>query len=357
MGRSQKQGAVAENTAAAGEVYYRLPRTTEVVHLTSRESPLCLSAATDAPPRRGFLVAPFVPSAATPLCYFVADTWETIDLSAVAPPHLTAHYAPDSGKADYVRAFAAVQEVLQAQRCDKVVLARQMAVTHDALTSQQQVALFAEACRAYSESFVCLFSSSVTGTWLVATPEILLSASPDGTAQTMALAGTMPIGDSDKPWSEKNKHEHAVVVDYLCRVLAPCCSRVAHTKPYTVAAGSVVHLRTDFSLTLCSDCAALAVAERLHPTPAVCGQPTVAALRAIVAAEPCPRAYYSGYAGPCDPEQGTHLFVTLRCAHLADTAPTHTTLFAGGGIMPDSNCADEWAETQHKLRTILQLFS
>ena len=91
------------------------------------------------------------------------------------------------------------------------------------------------------------------------------------------------------------------------------------------------------------------VVDALHPTPAVCGLPKAEAMLFIARHEGIRRDYYSGFAGPVGINGETHLYVSLRCARLEGRTMT---FFAGGGIMPESRCEEEWMETEAKIKTI-----
>ena len=91
---------------------------------------------------------------------------------------------------------------------------------------------------------------------------------------------------------------------------------------------------------------------RLHPTPAVCGLPREEARQAILHDEPSPRRYYAGFSGPLHLQGETHLYVSLRCMEFT---PHTATLYAGGGLMPESQETDEWEETRRKMQTMWQL--
>ena len=93
----------------------------------------------------------------------------------------------------------------------------------------------------------------------------------------------------------------------------------------------------------------------LHPTPAVSGLERSAALDFIRTTENLGRRYYSGFCGPTDPVGGTQLYVTLRSAAI-DAERGEATLWAGGGIMPDSRLEEEWAEVVQKMHTVNLLF-
>lgn len=197
----------------------------------------------------------------------------------------------------------------------------------------------------------------MTGCWLTATPEKLLSGSAAGW-QTMSLAGTMTWDDeSANPdlhaWSEKNRHEQQVVTDYLQEQLAPIASTISIGRPHPVRAASVAHLRTDIRFTCPPEWTTGRLLERLHPTPAVCGQPRREAGCFLRKTEPHARRYYAGFSGPLHLNGECALYVSLRCMEIEADA-VHC--YAGGGLLPDSREESEWSETQRKLRTMLDLF-
>jgi len=96
---------------------------------------------------------------------------------------------------------------------------------------------------------------------------------------------------------------------------------------------------------------ALALAEALHPTPAVCGTPLPAARGAIAEIEGIDRGYYSGLVGWCDAAGDGEWAVTLRSAEVSDAT---VRLFAGAGVVAGSDPDAELAETGAKFRTLLR---
>ena len=92
----------------------------------------------------------------------------------------------------------------------------------------------------------------------------------------------------------------------------------------------------------------------LHPTPAVCGLPRDNALATIRLAEPDARSFYAGFSGPLFLHGETRLYVSLRCMELIGD---RASLYAGGGIMPESTVETEWEETRRKMATMRSLFS
>lgn len=309
--------------------------------------------------RSGFVLAPFFSSKDTPLLLMTPDRVErhpvpdilvnTVENIAKRCPYFSGRYPVD---ADYARAFNRAHEAILGGRFRKLVLSHRQEIGFDEAIDPQ--ALFLLACRLYPRQFVALISMEASGTWLMASPEILIEGW-DTDMRTMALAGTMPAPEAgtEAEWSAKNRAEQAVVTDYIVGRLQTCACDVSFTRPYTAQAAHLVHLRTDIRFRL-SDSAHLGrLLATLHPTPAVCGYPTHEAREWILGHEAHERRYYSGFCGVLNPSGHTHLHVSLRCMQLADRTAT---LYAGGGLMPDSRLESEWDEVQQKLQTMRNLF-
>ncbi len=243
---------------------------------------------------------------------------------------------------------------------DKIVLARQEAVKPQRYVSSLE--LFCRACRFYPQQFVALVSFPNAGTWLMATPEILV----EQVAQqwhTVALAGTMRAenresgkdeNDGTITWSFKNKQEQAYVADYIAHTLGNFASQVSQDGPHTVLAGKLFHLKTDFYFKLKQDVSIGQLISALHPTPAVCGRPKSDTFHYIRQYEHADRSYYSGFAGPIGTaRQLTRLYVNLRCMQIHSN---YYTLYAGGGLVEGSNEDAEWNETVAKMDTMRSLF-
>ncbi|GAB4210748.1 MAG: isochorismate synthase DhbC [Roseiflexaceae bacterium] len=153
--------------------------------------------------------------------------------------------------------------------------------------------------------------------------------------------------------SAKDQREHAVVVEAVVAGLRRFCRRVdAPPAPTLLATETMWHLGTPIRGELSDPTTtALELAAALHPTPAVCGFPTVAARAAIGALEPFERGFYSGAAGWCDAGGDGEWYVTIRCAEVEGR---QIRLFAGAGIIPGSQPEAELAETTAKLGTMLR---
>ena len=124
------------------------------------------------------------------------------------------------------------------------------------------------------------------------------------------------------------------------------------TETYTSKGGALAHLRTDFKsakrFTLEES---LILAQKLHPTPAVCGMPLLESRELILRTEKHNRGYYTGFLGPID-AYSTSLFVNLRCMQVY---PQDYALYVGGGITRDSDLEKEWQETEAKAQTLLSV--
>lgn len=208
--------------------------------------------------------------------------------------------------------------------------------------------LFDELCRRYPNAFCYLVSSKAFGTWIGATPELLLKK--EGLQiNTIALASTHKVED-DKAWNEKELQEHQFVVEAIEETLERnACFSIDKEGPKEHVAGPVKHLKTDFSALL-SQPNAWNIAMDLHPTPAVCGTPRMQALDLIVSREMHNRELYTGIIG-WNSDEDAQLFVNLRCAKLQDDKAY---LFVGGGYTIDSIPDLEWEETENKAQTLIQ---
>ena len=263
------------------------------------------------------------------------------DLPEPAPTERAAY------EARVARAVAAIE----AGRAEKIVLSRidprPLAPDHDLRDLLEALA------RAYPQAFVCLTSSAEAGTWLVATPEILLTADADG-VRTMALAGTQwPEPGTDiaaLTWPQKIVDEQAVVAREIARAFAAAgLHDTTETPAGTVQAANLCHLRSDFHAPAATPEQLADLLRKLHPTSAVCGMPRAAARDFILSEEGPTRGFYTGYLGPVNIDGETRLQVNLRTARIT---PTHAYLHVGGGIVAASDPATEYEETVQKARTI-----
>ena len=334
---------------------YRLPHASDCTLVGQRGVPASCTSLNDLGGERGFVIAPFTPAAGSPIVVLRPDEVRKCSVDEVASIqalrcHLDSGNLPmqPASREAYHDVFSRFHRAFSAMGIQKLVLARSADVSHH---GTHPVALFTSACQQYPDAFVALFSAPQCGTWLIATPEVLLER--DGMRwHTMALAGTMRYAEQLPSWSDKNLQEQAFVAQYIKQCLDRYSDDITMTGPDTIRAGILVHLRTDFSFTFSDDTQVGGLLADLHPTPAVCGLPKQEAHRFIIDNERCDRSYYSGFSGPLDIHGDTAMFVSLRCMRIFDD---RYRLYAGGGILPQSEEQQEWNETSAKMQAMLSV--
>lgn len=253
--------------------------------------------------------------------------------------------------ASYEKAFRHFLSAIQEKRFQKLVLSRSQKIS---IPKQDEWRLFNTVCVHYPNAMVYLLHSSHTGNWLGASPELLLSGD-DAQLRTIALAGTKKNqGEKSVPlekWGEKERMEQKIVADFIRERIACHGTCKDEWGPYSVSAGHISHLRTDFYLFMEKKMRAPFL-KSIHPTPAVCGLPKEESQQFISAHEGLDRSYFSGYYGPIDPNGKMDLYVNLRCMNFTDDTAT---LYAGGGILATSDLSSEWNETEEKMNTLKRL--
>lgn len=259
--------------------------------------------------------------------------------------------APDARRR-WERLVTQTAGMLRAGRLEKVVLAREEVAP---LPNPDVGAALDRLARWYP-------ASTVFAVWhedscfLGATPERLVSVRA-GEVAADCLAGTAPRGETPEEderiarWlltSRKNLHEHAVVREWLRDRLAPLCEALTIApEPALKRLANVQHLYTPITGRLGGGTGILAVASALLPTPALAGSPQQEAMAYIRAVEGFDRGWYGGAVGWAGWDGDGAFSVAIRCALLRG-GMAH--LYAGAGIVADSDPAAEWEETVLKLR-------
>jgi len=273
------------------------------------------------------------------------------DFRAEPPPP---HYA-----AAVRRALAMIAE----GRLEKVVLARAATMT---APEPLDVAAVLERLAARNPSGYA-FAADVADpgegaprTLLGASPELLVSRR-GRVVTSRPLAGTAPRSpdpDEDARRGEalaasaKDLREHALVVERVAEGLAPFCESLdVPEAPSLTRTAALWHLASRIEGRLREPApTSLELAEALHPTPAVCGEPTAAAREAIAELEEFPRGFYAGLVGWCDADGDGEWAIAIRCAEVSGRAAR---VYAGAGIVEGSRPEAELAETGAKFRTLL----
>lgn len=245
-------------------------------------------------------------------------------------------------------------QAIEAGNLEKIVAARTKMIP---LPSEFDLGkTLAKLLSSYPHSFVNFFHLPGIGTWIGASPEVLIETKGDY-FYTMSLAGTQPA-QGDNPlksatWTQKEIEEQALVSRYIVDCFKTIRLREYEEHgPKTVLAGNLLHLRSDFRVntqtTGFSNLGSVMLG-LLHPTSAVCGMPRKEALTFLKKEEGWDRNFYAGFLGPVGIEQETSIYVNLRTASLYQT---HALLYAGAGVTEDSVPEKEWEETELKCQII-----
>ncbi|HEC44348.1 MAG TPA: hypothetical protein ENI20_16115 [Bacteroides sp.] len=260
-------------------------------------------------------------------------------------------YPVVTGKEAYMEQVEGIRTSISTGAFQKAVLSRIMVIEGDYFSIIAR--LFQSICKKHPNAFVYLLKSD-EHFWIGASPEPLMRLR-EGRVSTVSLAGTRPYAKAHldvNRWTVKEVLEQEYVTRYIHDVLRRFDIRDYRvSSPYVRKAGNLVHLCTDFSFEF------EAIGKRLwdfvnamHPTPAVAGHPKDDAIDYIKKLEPHDRDYYTGFLGPVISNDTIDLFVNLRCLKIN---PNYLSLFIGGGIVLDSNPADEWNETLWKAEGLL----
>lgn len=214
----------------------------------------------------------------------------------------------------------------------------------------------------HPNAFVSLLSSPETGTWLGASPELLVSIDAQDKFKTIALAGTLPyttgINLKSVAWTQKEIEEQALVSRYIINCFKKIRVReYTEHGPRTVVAGNLLHLRTDYEIDMKEvnfPQLGSVMLKLLHPTSAVCGMPHEPAMDFLLKNEGYDREFYSGFLGPVNFEGESKLFVNLRCIQLFEKSAR---IYAGAGVTADSDPAKETEEVEMKIQSLNQIIN
>ncbi|UOQ56737.1 isochorismate synthase [Leucobacter allii] len=302
-------------------------------------------AATDAPPPADGTGAAALPAAAP------EGSWPGVGFAAEAVD-------------DYLSGVREAVGRIDDGAFEKVVLARRIRGELPA-GSDLRVPL-----RRLAERYLDCWTFAVDGL-VGASPETLIR-STGGAVSARVLAGTRGRHPEDEArdarardelvTSAKEQHEHAFAVQSVVTALAPHVRDLSTSEePFPLRLPNVWHLATDLGASLDERSSALELVGALHPTAAVAGTPTSAAVAAIAELEPFDRGRYSGAVGWIDAAGDGEWVIALRCAQLGDPQPGSgaraVVASAGGGIVAGSDPEHELGETVSKLRPVTEAFA
>ena len=255
----------------------------------------------------------------------------------------------------YLSAVEAARDSVKRGDIRKAVIARDISVASESPIDVHGVLMRLKA------SFGSSYRFSV-GNMVGASPELLVEIE-GRTVRSRPLAGTTPrTGDPETDArlaeqlraSEKNQIEHRVVIDMVHDTLLPHCSYLDwEAEPSIVTVANVQHLGTYLEGALTDPSPhILELVRALCPTPALGGSPTQEAIELINKHEGLQRGFYGGAVGWLNADGDGTFAVTIRCAEFSDDRKS-ARLFAGGGIVADSEPLAELAETQAKFQAML----
>lgn len=347
---------------------WRLPQSEKILISLTKNAPITkdINIELEEP---GFYASPFINPNLKNTLFFKSDELYTLengilknqngDSTSFTPSNYESTFYfheisnPSTSSSDYKNQVSQVLEGIKNTDFKKVVISKIKTKEKPAFDIIDK---YLRLIKEYPNAFVSLLTSSVTGTWLGATPETLISINKSKIFKTVALAGTQayqsqPIKSA--VWTQKEIEEQSFVSKYIVHCFKSLRLReFEDIGPKTVRAANLLHLKTEFLVDLKEvDFPSLGsqMSQLLHPTSAVCGTPKNEALSFINKHEAHDRELFTGFIGPVNIKQETHLFVNLRCMKIGQDKMTY---YAGAGLTEDSNPEKEWEETEYKCQTL-----
>ncbi len=260
--------------------------------------------------------------------------------------------AREEGSAEaWAELVAQIQHEIAQGHAQKIVAARRLSLTLDRPLSPAAVQARLREDAPESTRFAIRVGNS---TFLGATPEQLIRKR-GLEISTEAVAGSISADDATAATrlleSDKDIREHEFVVSEILRLLGPLTSELSPAPRREVhRLRTVLHLRTPIQGKLREAGHVLELVGRLHPTPAVGGVPTRAAIDFITQHEPDERGWYTGPVGWFDAAGDGRFVVALRSGVVFGA---RAELYAGAGVVQASNAPSEFAETRWKLAALL----
>jgi isochorismate synthase len=289
-----------------------------------------------------------------------ADADRLLELNATgvrAPAARKLEVTPVRNPLAWTAAVESAAARLRGGAAAKVVLAREVLARGDGVVSAAMVARSLRA--AYPSCFTYLITGADGTAFAGASPELLIRRSGDR-AFAQPMAGSVARGATDAEDerlarqledSAKDAVEHRVVSEFVVEALRPFARSVSARPAEVVRFTNIQHLATSVNAELAHpQASALELAAALHPTPAVGGWPRDAADALIDELEGMERGWYAGAVGWIDGRGDGEFAVALRCGLLWEDGAR---LYAGVGVMPDSDPARELEETELKFKALL----
>lgn len=263
----------------------------------------------------------------------------------------------ERNKDHYLNAVENVTKSIRSGKADKVVMARALELQFEHEINDVSVLHSISNEQQESYHFGLQKGNSL---FFGATPERLIEIR-DGKAYSACVAGSIRRGKTaseDRMLGEellgdrKNREEHQYVVGMISSIFESYCNEVRIPKaPKLMKIRDIQHLFTPVEGKLGQEVDIFSFVEALHPTPALGGVPTDIALNIIGEEEGMDRGYYAAPIGWTDAACNGEFAVAIRSSLIKGD---HAYLYAGGGIVADSNPQEEYEETWVKFRPVLR---
>ena len=254
---------------------------------------------------------------------------------------------------DWNELFSSVNSSISRQEVDKVVISREIKIECD--TSVNIESLLQNLLEKNKSSFVFAYYKDEK-TFLGATPEILVQKENDSIL-SYALAGTIERTDKNDELQKtmllddpKNRHEHQIVIDSIVNGIKKFTSEITVDKTTILTLKNLHHLQTPI-YAKDKNSSLLKWVRRLHPTPAMGGNPVNKSLELIRRYEKHERGLYAAPVGIIDGNSDGVFVAGIRSALIQDNI---VYAYAGCGIVDKSICETEYIETKNKLKTIIE---
>ena len=261
-----------------------------------------------------------------------------------------------SNPGHYQKAVTAALKLIQSQQFNKIVLADALDVTSP--LPFNLVSSLNNLRSRYPNCYIFSASNGKNATFIGASPERLVKIKHDRLF-TEALAGSAPRGKTRAEDarlaamllnSQKEKHEHQVVIDSIAQHLRNLNLTPQFSPPKLLQLPNIQHLQTPIRAVIQSDLHLLDAVSELHPTPAVAGAPKAIACEHLRSFEAFERSLYAAPIGWIDAQGNGEFAVGIRSAILQGN---RARLFAGAGIVAGSDPEKEFTEVQLKLQALL----
>ena len=345
--------------------FFRLPRQKDF-HIIIQTTPVKeFNPALELSTASGFVFAPFNADKRHKAYMIVPDHFiagqslsgtliqDLSSLKALDSPSFVPDNIHTASKEEFIENVETIRACIKNGEFKKAILSRAEEIVRPEHFTPGE--MFTALCRKYHYSFISLVHIPGAGTWAGASPELLLGMN-DKYLTLVSLAATRRALEHNNTvnWSEKELKEQQIVTDFIADLLEEFRIRSYSKSPTESSrAGNLYHLKTTFSIpNHLLNGKTSSFIRRLHPTPAIWGQPRNGALDIIRRLEKHNREYYAGYLGPVNLDGIFEIYVNIRTMKILND---RLVLYIGNGITEDSDAAAEWEETCIKANTLLSV--